>query len=212
MLLSILLLSGIWGYINIKNLSVDIANISDIYANRWVDVKLKLTNNYSRLTLYLLDIKINESCARVDRIKGGEEVTTYIKLIFKKRGINYIDGVYISTIFPFYFFIRSKYYRCGKKFLVFPEPKKPLYNMWANSNRSKYDNYTKTGNIYINNSLDIGSIREFIEGDQVKDIIWKSFFKTGELLVKTYETSELSPVIIEITNNLDIEKKLSYDT
>jgi uncharacterized protein (DUF58 family) len=211
MLLSIILFSGILGITNIKNLDITLHQVEDLYANRYANVKLVVKNRYKRLYIFLLTIKLGDEKVILDVLKGGSQSDHFIKILFNKRGIHRPGDVFVTSFYPFNFFVRGKYCKLNKDFLVYPEPKKPSDDF------SKSLNYISAGNAVENSifnykSEDIDSLKEYSIGDSIKDINWKSFYKYDKIMVKKYESTSVKPVIIEIKDNDNVEKILSFAT
>lgn len=211
MLLSIILISGISGIINIRNLNIYLLQIEDFYANRYGNIKIKIDNKYNRLFLFLLKLKLKDTEARLDAIECKSHCENFAKILFTKRGYNKISGVYVTSFYPFNFFIRSKYYKLNKQFLVYPEPKKPseeLFNILSD----KKSGESIENKVFINEFIDISGLRMYTRGDPIKNINWKSFYRNENILVKKYEATYIKPLIIEVRYNIDIEQTLSFAT
>lgn len=211
MLLSIILISGILGFINIKNLDIALLQAEDFYANRHANVKIIVVNRCKKLFLFLLKLKIENAEVALDAVKCSSQSEYFTSISFRKRGINKIEGVYVTSSYPFNFFIRGKYFKLNKQFLVYPEPKKPSEEFAKIINDKKPGESTGS-NIFVNEFADINGLRKYVIGDQIKHINWKSFYRDGNILVKKYESSSVEPVTIEIKHNNNIEESLSFAT
>lgn len=211
MLLSIILFSGILGIVNIKNLDISILQIEDLYVNRYSKIKILAKNNYKGLFLFLLKLEFEDLEVSVDSLENSSISEHFSKIVFKKRGFNYLEGIYVTSIYPFNFFIRRKFYELNKEFLVYPEPKEPSEEFLQNIDNNKSDEPFKN-HIFAHEAIDISGLRKYIKGDPVKNITWKHFFRNERLLVKKYEGTSLKFVIVEIKDDHDIEKILSFAT
>lgn len=211
MLLSIILFSGILGIINIKNLEISVLQVEDLYVNRYAKVKILVKNNYKGLFLFLLKLEFEDFDVSVDSLKGSVISEHFSKIFFKKRGFNCLEGIYVTSIYPFNFFIRRKFYTLNKQFLVYPEPKVPSEEFIKNVDNNQSDE-SFINNVLAHEGIDIYDLRNYMKGDSVKNIIWKHFFRNEKILVKKYEATSVKFVIIEIKNDHNIEMILSFAT
>jgi uncharacterized protein (DUF58 family) len=211
-LLGFMGISGFFGRKNIYSLQVELEFPEEVFANREFPLKIKLTNVSKLMPSFLIEISINNKHKiLIPFIDKGKVKEKTIFFTFEKRGENNIENILISSHFPFNFFVRFN--RVKKRFskTVFPEPLKyPFYfsSSYYREIKGILDNSRK------GESGDIISLREYTEKDSIKFIHWKSFAKTGKLMVKEMtDDSDLSPLIVyeEITIS-DLEVKLSFLT
>lgn len=174
-------------------------------------MKVVVKNKYKKLYLFLLTLKIGDEKITLDVLKGGSQNEHFIKVLFNKRGVQRVEDVFVTSFYPFNFFIRGKYYKLNKEFLVYPEPKKPSDEFVTSLNSNNSGNITESS-IFNFESADIDGLKEYVVGESIKNINWKTLYKSEKIMMKKYVSTSVKPVIIEIKDSIDIEKILSFAT
>ncbi len=207
-LLGFMGISGFFGKRNIEFLNINLCYIDEIFANREFSLNIEVNNNKKFFPSFLINVKINEKIITIPFIDKNKSVKKSTLMVFKKRGINEINDIYIFSSFPFNFFIRSKKYKLNYKFLVYPEPKKyEILQKIDPKINSGLEEINKTGH-----SGDLINIKEYFN-DPIKLIHWKLSSKYDELLVKVLSSYSDEPILIDFDKiDLDLEKKLSAIT
>jgi len=67
--------------------------------------------------------------------------------------------------------------------LVYPEPKKPSDEFVTSLNSNNSGNITESS-IFNFESADIDGLKEYVIGESIKNINWKSIFKSEKIMVK----------------------------
>jgi uncharacterized protein (DUF58 family) len=209
--LSFMAVSGIFGKRNLSKIDVRIELPEEIYADTSVPVKVIIRNNRRFLPGFLLRVHVSGNEILFPFVEVRAEVSRYLSFTFSARGRSEIRNIYLSSVFPFHFFIRYRKIPGVFEALVFPRVKE-CTSLWSmeKERRSRGERTTnKTGY-----EADIISLRDYIEGDPLKYIHWKASAKTGRL--KTKELSSLShqPVVIDFDTLplQDLEEKISCVT
>jgi uncharacterized protein (DUF58 family) len=209
--LSFMGVSGFFGKRNISAIDVRLELPGEIYANTDVPVKITIRNKRRFLPAFLIRVHLSQNevlCPFVD-VKG--EATTYLTLSFHERGHVKIGTMYLSSVFPFNFFVRYRTIPGVYDALVFPGVKKcDSLGLFERERRYRGEQaLERTGY-----EADIISVRDYIEGDPIKYIHWKASAKTGRL--KTKELSSLShrPIVIDFDAIpiRDVEERISCVT
>lgn len=209
--LSFMAVSGIFGKRNLSKIDVRIELPEEIYADTSTPVRVIIRNNRRVLPVFLMRVHIAGSEILFPFVEVKTEVARYLFLPFRERGRSEIRNIYVSSVFPFNFFIRFRTMPGVFEAIVFPRAKKcESLGSFEKGRRSRGEQTTnKTGY-----EADIISLRDYIEGDPLKYIHWKATAKTGRL--KTKELSSLShqPVVIDFDAFplKDLEEKISCVT
>lgn len=131
-------------------------------------------------------IKISQNeTGYIPFISAGENAEAIINLEFNKRGHYKLHGIDVLTSFPFGLWRARRRYREEKSLLVYPEFK-PLNSLSIPVGR-KY----QPGGIALTSSLgdstEFISTKEYREGDNPRNIHWRSFARLGKPVVKEFQ-------------------------
>jgi uncharacterized protein (DUF58 family) len=209
--LSFMAVSGIFGKSNLSKIDVRIELPEEIYADTSIPVRVIIRNNRRFLPVFLMRVHVAGSEILFPFVEVKTEGARYLSLPFRERGRSELRNIYVSSVFPFNFFIRFRTMPGVFEAIVFPRAKKcDLPGSFEKERRSRGEQASdKTGY-----EADIISLRDYIEGDPLKYIHWKATAKTGRL--KTKELSSLShqPVVIDFDALplKDLEEKISCVT
>jgi uncharacterized protein (DUF58 family) len=204
-LLGFMGISGLFGKNNISGIDVVLGFPEEIYAGKGFPLKVTVINRRRLMPGFLLMVHIDKrqtyTCPFVDKKR---DMAGYIDFFFERRGLNEVDGIYISSPFPFNFFTRYRPIKGQYRLCVFPSLKRcdisVLYTKDWGPKADKGLNLTGFDS-------DIISIRDYAHGDPLKYIHWKATAKTGRL--KTKELSRLAnmPAIIEFDKVMIAEEE-----
>lgn len=207
-LLSFMGISGFFGKNNLSKINVEMEFPPEIYANINFPLKVTLKNKRRLLPVFLLRLQIGEFSIVFPFVDTKSKSTRYINIAYAKRGEHEINNLYISSVFPFNFFIRYKALKNVFHFIVFPELKRcDLLSLYEKERRAKGERIIDK----IGYESDMISIREYVHGDPLKYINWKATAKTGKLKTKELSTLACQPIIIDFERITikDLEEKLS---
>lgn len=209
--LSFMGVSGFFGKRNISNIDVRIELPDEIYANTNVPVKITIMNKRRFLPAFLIRVYLSHNEVLFPFVDVKSNAATYLPLSFRERGHVTIGVLYLSSVFPFNFFVRYRTIPGVCDALVFPGVKK-CASLGLFEREKRYRGEQVSGRSGY--EADIISLRDYIEGDPLKYIHWKASAKTGRL--KTKELSSLSdrPVVIDFDAIpiKDVEERISCVT
>jgi uncharacterized protein (DUF58 family) len=204
-------ISGFFGRRNIMRLRITVEVPDEIFAETVMPVKVVLSNEKRFVPSFLIRVKVDNSETLFPLINKAARASGIAHIAFPERGRHQIDTIYISSVFPFNFFIRFRRLDAIVDVIVFPVAMKcSLQSLFAGENRSRGDRtFDKSGF-----EAEILSIRNYRYGDPQKYIHWKASARTGKL--KTKELSSLSqrPLIIDFDKVVigDLERRISCIT
>jgi uncharacterized protein (DUF58 family) len=209
--LSFMAVSGIFGKRNLSKIDVRLEFPEEIYAKTSVPVKVIMRNNRRFLPVFLMRVHMAGADVLFPFVDVKSEGVKYLSLPFRERGRSTVRNMYLSSVFPFHFFIRFRPIPGVFDAIVFPGTKQcGPFGSFERQKKSRGElTSDRTGY-----ESDIISLRDYIEGDPLKYIHWKASAKTDRL--KTKELSALShqPVIIDFESLplKDLEEKISCVT
>ncbi len=204
-------ISGFFGRLNIMRLRVEIATPGEIYAGTAIPVKVILENEKRFMPSFLIKVKIGDNDALFPVIDKKGKSASLATVAFPHRGRHRINDVYISSVFPFNFFIRCRHVGLCHDFIVFPAPQKcSIGSLIGREKRYKGDRILDKSGF----EAEMLSIRKYQYGDPQKYIHWKASARTGELKTKELSSPAHRPLILELDKIAiaDLEEKLSCVT
>jgi len=204
-----MLLAGVFGKRNLKAIDIKITFPEEIYANRENFIKLKIVNHKKFFPGFLIRVSIKELNLSYLFPYFEKEKEAVVSIKPTRRGNFSLKEIYISSVFPFNFFVRWRKISNTFSFLVFPEPKRCKI-VSITSNKIKGDKYSETFGF----EGDLISIKDYEEGMPVKYIHWKASAKTEKLKVKQFSDLTSPPLIIHLEQIPipDREEKISCAT
>lgn len=206
--LSLVAISGIVSMINISSIEISLDSHSDIYALTpgylWISVK----NKKSFIPSYSVTIEIQKSYYYLESLGAGENERMMVRSFFKDRGPCTLPSVSVSTRYPFGFFKKWVSSKSTEKILVFPK--------LSEKTESREFTGLKAGeNISGVNgrSSELKSLKNYSQGDSLRDIHWKISAKADRLITKQYFSENSRTVRIDFRpaqlNSSELEKYIS---
>jgi uncharacterized protein (DUF58 family) len=209
--LSLMGISGFFGRRNLLKIDVRLDLPEEIYAKTPCPVKVTLFNRKRFLPAFLIRVHLLDKAVLVPFVDGKAKGMTYVPLHFSERGRARIGDIYLSSVFPFNFFIRYRKIPGVAEGVVFPKALECVYPGRSERGRKSRGEHFVDRTGY---EAELLSVRDYIKGDPLKYIHWKASAKTGR--IKTKELSSLShqPVIIDFDRVpiKDVEEKISCIT
>ena len=182
MLFSVLLISIVLPYLNLRSIEADLDIQEPIYARTKVPLMIRIRNNKKLLPSYSVRLTIPEIAAGgiyFDVLRPAEQRKITRKVTFESRGYFSLTDAWLSTSFPFIFFTLKKSPENRKTILVYPGikdltedilPAQVTDSQSAGFRRAEAD--------------EAGTLREYQRGDSLKSIHWKVTAKKGKLMVR----------------------------
>jgi uncharacterized protein (DUF58 family) len=210
-LLGFMAVSGFFGKRNLEKIDLWIDLPEEIYAGTSVPVRVIIRNNRRFLPAFLMRVHVEGGEILFPFVEVRTEGVRYLSLSFPQRGRSEIRNIYLSSVFPFNFFIRYRPLPAVFEALVFPRARKcDSLRAFETGRRSRGEQTSdRTGY-----EADIISLRDYIEGDPLKYIHWKATAKTGRLKTKQLSSLSHQPVVIDFDTLAigNLEEKISCVT
>ncbi len=210
-MLSFMAVSGFFGRGNLRRIHIIIELPEEIYARRPVPIRVTLVNSRRFLPAFIIRASFGETTILFPFVDSQQQASRFVQWVFPQRGQNHFDRVYLSSVFPFNFFIRYKDVTAHRTCLVFPEPQRCTL-LEQNQNQPQH-----SGNLSsrrFGQDDDLIAVRDYIDGDPLKHINWKATARTDQLKTKQFAAPLAQPVILDLANlpPVDLETKLSWIT
>lgn len=168
--------------------------------------------NLSKFTIPYIEIENNiskeltgEAIPKIVTTLNSRDYFTYNEeLILKRRGYYPLGEIHVIIKDIFGFFTIKKKVTSKTSLLVYPIP--------TELNSFKITSIEQIGDMIIDNKAfedksRISSLREFREGDSVKAIHWKLSAKLDELIIKEFDNSADTNVVVFVDNYYELYKK-----
>jgi len=194
-LLSFMLVSGLFGRNNLRNLEVEVVFPDEVFAGTEALVGVRLRAVRRWWPAFLVTVSLGEDELLFPFLRARSQDEQHLPVLFGRRGVFSLSAVSIRSSFPFNFFTRYRNLAVRSEVLVFPKPRR--CDSWALSG----DLQRRSGEVAVDRmgyDSDILSIRDYVPGDPMKYINWKSTAKTGSLKTKELAAIEERPVILDM--------------
>lgn len=213
-LLSILLISIIYPFLTISGIEVEREVSRWCYEDDFSTVKLSIKNR-GRNTKYLLTVEdffpSEENGKKshsfyINLIKAGEKKEVTYRARACKRGIYTFSSPRIQSRAPFGIFRARKILKEKEKtgLIIFPR----IYKIQQLLFKGMGDPATgrKSSSVKTGHSIDFLGIREYMPGDSLRFIHWRSTAKLNKPMIKEFEMDSFPPVTIIIDCNRNLHK------
>ena len=192
MMLSFIVASGIISMINIGGIDVKLLTPGDTFAMTPFPLKFSLTNLKRLWPSYSITMRIGDKKGYVPHIPSGKARTLTINYMFSNRGLNTVPEARLFSKFPFGFF--TKWIRIDLEeieVLVYPK----IADVMVNMDDFK-DDIGELKAEELGQGSDIRSLRDYVYGDNPKNIHWKISAKLGKFILREMEDEDSKKVIL----------------
>ncbi len=146
--------------------------------------------HYRWLWLMRLGRRVENHDQELPDILPGKKKDMESELLPLQRGNIHLKGYYLTRLDPFGLCKRQVLYRDPHNLLVLPKLY-PMPSLFFDGSR-KYHQGGITAALEHGGSNDFLSLREYVHGDPIKHIDWKSTARTGRAIVKQYRDEYFS--------------------
>ena len=203
-LLSVIIASGILSELTLRRLVISRRITGPVYANRPFTVEVSLQNTKRRATTYAIEAIDISNANKIDKssfflkVKANQTARMSYRHSVPKRGVYHFDGFCIQTKFPFSLFRKARYLHQPSEIVVYPA----VYPLPPPSPQTR-----KIGDKLLSRVGRRGEffgLREYRDGDDPRDIHWRSTARTGRLTVREYEQEAHKKASIVLDNALPL--------
>ena len=181
-MLGCLLLSGVASKNGLKYLSVEVAGISEAWAGRAAEGRLRVRNR-SRLW-HVRDVVItSEELAEpafLPEIAAKGTVEIPARFLFQRRGRVQVRKLDLYTRYPFGFFLKKRRVGVESEVIVFPR----LLGGDAERERFRAAPGDQTSANRPGPGSELHSFREYVRGDSLRQVYWKKSASHGRWIVR----------------------------
>lgn len=209
-LLGFMAVSGLVGWLNIREIRVGLDFPDEIYAGNTVFVAVRLENRKKYMPSFLLKLEAFGESLRFPLLDNGSDDTGCLSVTFPKRGEVLPEKVVLSSPFPINFFIRLTTILLDSRCTVFPAPRACALPVGPGRKDTRGEALsTRKGS-----GGDIARIRDYSASDPLKHIHWRLSARHEELKVKELTAPAEAPLVVDIhvLPGATLEENLSYGT
>lgn len=209
-LLGFMAVSGLVGWLNIRQIRVGLDFPDEIYAGKNVFVTVRLENRKKHMPSFLLKLDALGESLRFSLVEKGSDDTGSLFVTFSQRGEVIPGKVVLSSPFPINFFIRSITLHLDSRCTVFPAPRECAFP----GGPGRKDTRGEALSTRKGSGGDIARIRDYTASDPVKLIHWRLSARHEDLKVKELTAPAEAPLVVDIHSlpGATLEENLSYGT
>jgi uncharacterized protein (DUF58 family) len=203
LMLSLIIASGIMSELSLRDLTVTRQPPSRIHARRPFLMGIGLANGKRKLPSFSVEVEdlvgdrpLDKKCYFLKLPAGRLQHTSY-RHTFPRRGRYTYSGFRLSTKFPFALFRKSRLVERKTEVIVFPQLAQLGHAVAPRARVAGLDAQGRRGR-----QGDFHGLREYRDGDDPRDIHWRSTAKAGRTLVREHEEESARRVTIFLDNAL----------
>lgn len=161
-------------------------------------IQIKITNHYHfKASLKIIDELPFQFQKRdftlFNHLKSGEQKTFSYMVTPVERGVYNFGNLNVFTSSPIGIFARKYTFDQGKEVPVYPSfLQLRKYDLLAFSNRLFEHGIKKIRR--IGHTMEFEQIKDYIQGDDIRNINWKATAKKGQLMVNQFQDEKSQPV------------------
>jgi uncharacterized protein (DUF58 family) len=189
-LLSLLTLSGVLAYLNIRGLDISVRSPDEIFARRPATVRLDLTNRKRRLPSFLLTCEGDRGEEIITELPARETRCLKVRAVFPRRGRHSLEEMVLTSEFPFGLVRRGGSFAPSSTCVVYPEPRPVPWDFVEEAERQGDDLASPLAGI----GGDFRGQRDYVPGDSLSRVQWKGWLRHRRLMTKEFESEGAPPV------------------
>jgi uncharacterized protein (DUF58 family) len=213
MMLFLILASGVLSEMCLRGLVIRRSMPQAIFAEAPYLMGISLTNAKRRLPSFSVEVEdlvagrpIEKRCYFLKLPAGRMQETAY-RHVARHRGRLRLSGFRVSTRFPFGLIHKSKDVAAGTDLLVYPAmvpvPEDLLRGFASQHGRGQHKWRSRRGEFF--------GLREFRQGDDPRDIHWRTSARRGGAFVRETEDDEGQEVRLVLDNRVSSGSALAPD-
>ena len=203
MMLSLIIASGVLSEMSLRGLVITRLPPGQVYAGSPYLTGLSLRNGKQRLPSFSIEAEdlvegrpIGKRCYFLKLPAGRTQRTAYRHQV-ARRGLLRLTGVRLSTKFPFGLFRKSRVLDLVEDLVVFPELRRTVPPLLARDDRGGEQARPERGR-----GGDFHGLRSYREGDDLRDIHWRTSARRGRPMVREYDQESARRMTLLLDNGV----------
>jgi uncharacterized protein (DUF58 family) len=156
------------------------------------NITLHNTRKFGAIRGITIASEVFDSPYYLDSIAASASIHSRLYATMHKRGYHPLPALQLSSKFPFGFFEQRSLANDGKKILVYPR----IYKLTKQIMRELDDSGQTPRASTNNDGNEFYSLREYVPGDDIRHISWKTSARIGQLIIRELEPSVARMVVI----------------
>jgi uncharacterized protein (DUF58 family) len=201
-LLSVIIASGVLSEQVLRGLRIQRRPPGRIFAGQPFLMEISVENTKRSLASYSIEVEdrivggmLDKKCYFL-KVPAGRTQRTSYRHTFTRRGLYRFTGFRVGTKFPFGLFRKSRDVEVAKDLIVYPQ----IHPIAVPPPRAHYAGNDTARQ--LGRRGEFFGLREYRDGDDRRDIHWRSTARTGRPLVREYEDESQKRALILLDNAL----------
>jgi uncharacterized protein (DUF58 family) len=201
-LLSVIIASGVLSEQVLRGLRIQRRPPGRIFAGQPFLMEISVENTKASLASYSIEVEDRITGGMLDKkcyflkVPAGRTQRTSYRHTFTRRGLYRFTGFRVGTKFPFGLFRKSRDVEVAKDLVVYPQ----IHPITVPSPRAHYPGNDTARQ--LGRRGEFFGLRVYRDGDDRRDIHWRSTARTGRALVREYEDESQKRALILLDNAL----------
>ncbi len=199
-MLAAMVVSGILSRRNVRGVSCEIEPVGEVVAGRPALLKIRFENHLATTTAQGLFF-LHEGLPGplwVEPLKPGECREIMVEGVFPRRGVYRDADAGLLSRFPLGLFRKYRHARLAREVVVYPMPEtSPVAPLPPEDSRGGRPHPRRRGG-----GADIRMLRDFVPGDDPRDLHWKQSARMRHWIVREREAERDRVVILALDNAL----------
>lgn len=189
---------------NLVGLDISFAGVEPVFAGQSAEFRIAVTNR-GRNARYNIQLYAGHITSVIDDLAPGESRVFLLDMPTSTRGELKLPRFGIRTLYPFELFRAWAWLHMDLRALVYPAPAEtappPPQTVTAHGHR-QHD---------ARGEEDFAGLRRFHVGDSPRQVAWKAYARSGDLLAKQFSGADTSSQWFDIrqVDAADTEQRLS---
>lgn len=192
---------------NLVGLAINFAGVEPVFAGQPARFRFAVTNTSKNLR-FRIGIYHDMTASEIRDIAPGESPIFVLPVGTTKRGHVSLPRFGVRTLFPFELFRAWAWIHMDIRGLVYPRPASDAPMPPASQTALGHRQQDARG------EEDFAGLRRFVIGDSPRNVAWKSYAHTGQLLSKRFAGADISSQWFDFNEiaTHDVELRLSVLT
>lgn len=188
---------------NLVGLEVRFAGVDSVFEGEPLLFRFAVAN-HSRSARYRIELGGNAGDGEAMDIFPGESRVFAVSLPTSRRGPVSLERFRVRSLFPFELFTSWAWVHMCVQGLAYPRPADPAPQPPAAQRALGHRQHDARG------EEDFAGLRRFIDGDSPRNVAWKAFARSGQLLSKRFAGADTSSQWFDLadTPGTDIDTRL----
>jgi len=192
---------------NLVGLELSFAGTEPVFAGQAAQFRIAVTN-HSKSPRHRIRLYTDAAQSDIHDLQPGESRIMVLAVKTERRGWISLDRFGIRTLFPFELFRSWAWLHMEPRGLVYPNPVEHAPEPPASQTALGHRQHDARG------EEDFAGLRKFNVGDSPRNVAWKAYARSGQLLSKQFSGADMSSQWFDFDEvaNDNVEERLSVLT